>query len=68
MAQVAVIKEYLPQPLSEEEIETQIKDIITKIGATDMKQMGQVMGMATKLMAGKADGKTISAIVRKLLA
>lgn len=68
LAQVAVIKEYLPQPLSEEEIETQIKDIIAKIGATDMKQMGQVMGMATKLMAGKADGKTISAIVRKLLA
>ncbi len=68
LAQVAVIMEYLPQPLSEEEIEAQVRDIIAKIGATDMKQMGQVMGMATKLMAGKADGKTISAIVRKLLA
>ena len=68
LAQVAIIKEYLPQPLSAEEIETQVKEIIAKVGATDMKQMGQVMGMATKQMAGKADGKTISAIVRKLLA
>ncbi len=68
LAQVAVIKEYLPQPLSEEEIEVQIKDVIAQTGATDMKAMGQVMGQATKLMAGKADGKVISAIVRKLLA
>jgi uncharacterized protein YqeY len=68
LAQVAIIKEYLPQPLSAEEIETQVKEIIAKVGATDMKQMGQVMGMATKQMAGKADGKTISSIVRKLLA
>jgi uncharacterized protein YqeY len=68
LAQVAIIKEYLPQPLSAEEIETQVKEIIAKVGATDMKQMGQVMGMATKQMAGKADGKIISSIVRKLLA
>ena len=68
LAQVAVIKEYLPRPLSEEEIEVQIKDVIAQTGATDMKAMGQVMGQATKLMAGKADGKVISAIVRKLLA
>lgn len=68
MAQVAVIKEYLPRPLTEEEIEAQIKDIIAQTGATDIKQMGQVMGMATKQMAGKADGKVISAIVRRLLA
>lgn len=68
LAQVAVIKEYLPQPLSEEEIEAQVKDIIAQTGATDMKAMGQVMGLATKQMAGKADGKLISAIVRKILA
>lgn len=68
LAQVAVIKEYLPQPMSEAEIEAQVKEIIAKTGATDMKAMGQVMGMATKQMAGKADGKVISTIVRKLLA
>ncbi|MBP7856475.1 MAG: GatB/YqeY domain-containing protein [Prevotella sp.] len=67
-AQVNVIKEYLPKPLSESEIEAQVKEIIAQTGATDMKAMGQVMGLATKQMAGKADGKIISAIVRKLLA
>lgn len=67
-AQVNVIKEYLPKPLSESEIEAQVKEIIAQTGATDMKAMGQVMGLATKQMAGKADGKVISAIVRKLLA
>jgi uncharacterized protein YqeY len=68
LAQVNVIKEYLPQPLTEAEIEAQIKEIIAETGATDLKAMGQVMGLATKQMAGKADGKVISAIVRKLLA
>lgn len=67
LAQVAVVKEYLPQPLSEAETEAKVKEIIAQTGAVDMKSMGQVMGMATKLMAGKADGKAISAIVRKLL-
>ena len=67
LAQVAVVKEYLPQPLSEAEIEAKVKEVIAQTGAVDMKSMGQVMGMATKLMAGKADGKAISAIVRKLL-
>ena len=68
LAQVAVIKEYLPKPLSEEEITAQVKDIIAQTGAQDMKDMGKVMGQATKQMAGKADGKVISTIVRKLLA
>lgn len=68
LAQVSVIKSYLPQPLSEEEIEAQVKDIIAQTGATSMKEMGRVMGIASKQMAGKADGKTISAIVRRLLA
>lgn len=68
LAQVAVIKEYLPKPLTEEEITTQLQDIIAQTGAQGMKDMGKVMGLATKQMAGKADGKLISTIVRKLLA
>lgn len=66
-AQVNVYKEFLPKPLSEEEIEAEVKDIVAKTGATTMKDMGKVMGLATKQMAGKADGKVISAIVKKLL-
>lgn len=68
LAQVAVIKEYLPKPLTEEEIIAQVKDIIAQTGAQGMKDMGKVMGQATKQMAGKADGKAISTIVRQLLA
>ena len=68
LAQVAVIKEYLPKPFTEEEITAQVKDIIAQTGAQDMKDMGKVMGQATKQMAGKADGKVISTIVRQLLA
>lgn len=68
LAQVAVIKEYLPKPSTEEEITAQVKDIIAQTGAQGMKDMGKVMGQATKQMAGKADGKVISTIVRQLLA
>lgn len=68
LAQVAVIREYLPQPLTEAEIEAQVKEIIAQTGVTDIKGMGQVMGIASKQMAGRADGKVISAIARKLLA
>ena len=68
LAQVAVIKEYLPKPLTEEEITAQLQDIIAQTGAQGMQDMGKVMGLATKQMAGKADGKLISTIVRKLLA
>lgn len=68
LAQVAVIREYLPQPLTEAEIEAQVKEIIAQTGVTDIKGMGQVMGIASKQMTGRADGKVISAIVRKLLA
>lgn len=68
LAQVAVIREYLPQPLTEAEIEAQVKEIIAQTGVTDIKGMGQVMGIASKQMAGRADGKVISVIVRKLLA
>jgi uncharacterized protein YqeY len=67
MAQVAVIESYLPKQLSEEEIEAAIKDIIAQTGASTMKEMGKVMGIANQQMAGKADGKTISTIVKRLL-
>ena len=67
LAQVAVMEEYLPKPLSPEEIEKAVKDIIAQTGATSMKDMGKVMGMAGKLLAGKADGKAISTIVKQLL-
>ena len=67
LAQVAVIESYLPRQLDETEIEAAVKDIITLTGAAGMKDMGKVMGMATKQMAGKADGKAISTIVKRLL-
>ncbi|MDR9399943.1 MAG: GatB/YqeY domain-containing protein [Psychroflexus sp.] len=62
-----LIKEFLPEQLSEAEIEAHIDAIIKETGANSMKDMGQVMGLAAKKMAGKADGKTISAIVKKHL-
>ena len=67
LAQVAVMEEYLPKQLSPEEIEKAVRDIIAQTGATSMKDMGKVMGMAGKLLAGKADGKAISTIVKRLL-
>ncbi len=67
LAEAEVIEAYLPKQMSVEEIETAVKDIITKVGATDMKDMGKVMGTASKELAGKADGKAISETVKKLL-
>ncbi|MCI6551058.1 MAG: GatB/YqeY domain-containing protein [Prevotella sp.] len=67
-AQVKVIEEYLPKPMSEAEIEQAVRAIITQTGATSMKEMGKVMGMASKQLAGKADGSAISAVVKRLLA
>ena len=67
MAEVAVIEQYLPKQLSEEELTAELEKIIAQVGATSPKDMGKVMGMASKAFAGKADGKTISGIVRKLL-
>ena len=66
-AQTLVIDRFLPQQLSDAEVETNIKEIIATTGATSMKDMGKVMGMANKKMAGQADGKTISGMVKKLL-
>lgn len=68
LAQVKVIEEYLPKPLTEAEIEAAVKAIIAQTGAQGMKDMGRVMGMASKQLAGKADGSAISVIVKKLLA
>ena len=68
MAQVAVIEGYLPPQLSEAEIEIAVREIIAQSGATGMKDMGKVMGMASKHLAGRADGRAISAIVKRLLA
>lgn len=66
-AQAAVIEEYLPKALSAEELETEIKFIIAETGAASMKDMGKVMGVASKKLAGRADGKAISTLVKQLL-
>lgn len=66
-AQLAVIENYLPKQLSESEITSKITAIIAETGAQGMKDMGKVMGLANSHMAGKADGKTISTIVKQLL-
>lgn len=68
LAQAAIIEEYLPKQLSEEELTAALKEIIARVGATSAKEMGKVMGTATKELAGKAEGKAISAKVRELLA
>lgn len=66
-AQVSVLEEYLPKPLTEAEIEAVVRDIISQTGASGMKDMGKVMGTASRQMAGKAEGGVISGIVRRLL-
>lgn len=67
LAEAAVMEKYLPKQLSEAEIEAKVKEIIAQVGATSMADMGKVMGTATKALAGAADGRVISALVRKLL-
>ena len=67
LAQMAVIEKFLPAQLSEAEVETALRGIINQVGATTPKDMGKVMGVATKQLAGKADGKLISEIVKRLL-
>jgi len=67
LAQVAVIEQFLPKQLSEDEVEAAIKPIVERLGAVSIKDMGKVMGEASKELAGKTDGKTISLIVKKLL-
>lgn len=67
LAEAAVIEEYLPKPLSDEELTAELTRIIAEVGATSAKEMGKVMGVASKTLAGRADGKVISAKVRELL-
>ena len=67
LAQVAVIEEYLPKQLSEDELRERLKAIIAETGAQGPKDMGKVMGTASKQLAGLAEGRTISAIVKELL-
>ena len=67
MAQAAVIEEYMPKQLSDEELTAAINEIIGRVGATSPKEMGKVMGVASKELAGKAEGRAISAKVKDLL-
>ncbi|WP_139956661.1 GatB/YqeY domain-containing protein [Flavicella sediminum] len=67
LAQAKVIAQFLPEQMSEEAIKDIISSIIAQVGAAGMKDMGKVMGLASQQLAGKADGKTISNIVKQLL-
>lgn len=67
LAQVQVIETYLPKQLSAEELEARLKDIIARVGATSAKEMGKVMGVASKELAGLAEGRAISGKVKELL-
>ncbi|GAB3979623.1 GatB/YqeY domain-containing protein [Spirosoma terrae] len=66
-AEIAVIEQYLPKQLSEEELKEKLQAIITRVGASAPSDMGKVMGVATKELAGQTDGKAISAAVKQLL-
>ena len=68
LTQVAVYSDYLPKPMSEEELKEAVKAMIEELGVTSVKEMGKVMGVATKRLAGKADGRAVSECVKKLLA
>lgn len=68
LAQVEVLEKYLPKQLTDEELTSKIKEIIERVGAESMKDMGKVMGVATTELAGKAEGKLISNKVKALLA
>jgi uncharacterized protein YqeY len=68
LSEAAVIEEYLPKQLSAEELEAEVKKIIEQVGATGPKEMGKVMGVASKALAGKAEGRAISETVKRLLA
>lgn len=68
LAEAAVIEQYLPKQLSDDELTAELEKIIAQVGASSPAEMGKVMGIATKALAGRADGKAISAKVRQLLA
>ncbi len=66
--EITIIEKFLPAQMSEAELEAAVKEIIAQVGAKSAAEMGKVMGVATKQLAGKADGKAISATTKKLLA
>ena len=68
VAEAAVLEEYVPRQLTLEEITERVREIIAQVGASSPSDMGKVMGVASKQMAGLADGRTLSGIVRELLA
>jgi hypothetical protein len=68
LAQVKVLEEYLPKALGAEELKAAVQAVIAQVGAVGPKDMGKVMGAASKALAGQADGKAISAVVKELLA
>ncbi len=67
-AELAIIEQFLPKQLSEQEVEARLKEIIAQVGATGPADMGKVMGVATKALAGVAEGRLVSATVKRLLA
>ena len=67
LAEAAIMEEYLPKQLSDEELTEALKAIIAQVGATSAKDMGKVMGVATKSLAGRAEGRAISAKVKQLI-
>lgn len=67
LAEAAIIEEYLPKQLTEEELTAALQEIIAQVGATSAKDMGKVMGVASKQLSGKAEGRAISAKVKELL-
>ena len=67
LAEAAVLEKYLPKQLSPEEVKAKIQEIIAQVGASSIKDMGRVMGVANKALAGLSDGRTISGIVKELL-
>lgn len=67
LSEAAVIEEYLPKQLSDEELTAELRKIIEQVGATSAREMGKVMGVASKALAGRADGRVISAKVKELL-
>ncbi|MEA2041596.1 MAG: GatB/YqeY domain-containing protein [Bacteroidota bacterium] len=67
MSEAAIIQEYLPEQMSEEEIKTVVKDIIDRVGAEGMKDMGKVMGTVTQKLGGKAEGSIIASVVKGFL-
>ena len=68
LAEAAILEEYVPRQLTPEEISERVREIIAQVGASSTSDMGKVMGVASKQMAGLADGRTLSGIVRELLA